>query len=174
MTDIHQRIQANAEAISKCLPLPHIATREAEVVRLTPLALLDACRKADLQMAVMAVEEAKAHHARHQALLAEQQALQQELNAFEHGQRMAQIELANKALLRAEQEYMAAGMALCRAYRRVLDQSKRNHLVAGAKTNLPRGFDFQPAVPYGWQGSADEIMRQGLLPFEKGETEQAA
>lgn len=172
---LYARIQQNADAIRALLPLPHLPAFELIVQQRTPKAVLgDPIAKSELALAVQSLDEARQKVARHAELTAQQSALQQEKNAFEHSQRMAQIEVANRQLASAEQEYMAAGLALCRAYRRLLTQSRRNHLVPGSKTNLPRGFDFQPAIPMGWQGTAAEIMQQGPLPFEAREDRDEA
>lgn len=60
-----------------------------------------------------------------------------------------------------------------RAYRRVLQQSRRNGRVPGAKFNLPLEFDFAPINPPGWAGNTAAIMQAVLLPFEQREQEQA-
>lgn len=170
--NIHQRIEDNAQAIRDCLPLPLLNYLRSRIAELTPRAIVDTVgAKADLAIALQALDEGIARQAKHDALCATRDQLQAELEAFNEDQRRARADLATKAYQATVDEYNRAGLALCRAYRKVLEQHRRLTSVPGTNPNtaLPREFDFQPAMPHGWDGTVAYAMRQGLLPFEQAE-----
>ena len=173
--NLHARIEDNAQAIRNCLPLPLLNHLRARVAELTPRAIVSSDAKTDLALALQSLDEGIARQAKHDGLCATRDQLQAELAAFNEEQRRARADVATKAYQATVDEYNHAGLTLCRAYRKVLEQHRRLTSVPGTNPNtaLPREFDFQPAMPMGWDGTVAYAMRQGLLPFEEAERRAA-
>lgn len=98
--------------------------------------------------------------------------LNDELDGAKYAERMQRIELADKELQSAIDDYFNVVKQLVRAFRRVLDQQKISRCIPGASTSIPRGFNVAEMIPTGWSGTVSEMMANGWLPWERREQEQ--
>lgn len=165
---IHQRIEANAQALQELLPLPSLPLLQGRIAELTPRAIIDPTAKSDLVQALERLDKARDVHQKHETLKAEQKQLQQELQQFEHSQRLARIELADKRVTEARQEFDHAARQLCKAFRTLLNADLNGQrTVPGYRPRVMPRFDI-PAFNGNFNSyTTSETMTMGPLPWEK-------
>jgi hypothetical protein len=169
-----RRTIAQLRAEQQFEPKPDLDQLQHKVNHWTTQATINPALRGELQVAVLALEQARAtiaDNTQRQNRIVE---LTNQLADAEQDQRMARIELANRQLEDANNEYRNACLLAARAYRRLLRQQRNSQQVPGAKTVISAGLHVPFLMPQSWQGTLGDAMKQGLMPWEQQQPEREA
>ena len=168
--------------------------REKQALALPDLAALEAaitfhgarCHSVDPQTAghhqramadaMTAKDAAEQNWKRAQAINSEVASLNSQLELLLAEEKRHQVEMADKRMAEAHNEFRLAAINTVRAYRRCINIGRQNAGIPGASTKLPKGFTFGHLQnAYGNpQFSTSDQMAMGLLRIEQDEQLEAA
>ena len=97
-----------------------------------------------------------------------------ELDLLEGEEKRHAVEMADKRMAEAHNEFRLAALNTVRAYRRAINIGRQNAGIPGATTKLPPAFDFQHLrSAYGSQQfSTSQEMAMGYLRIEMDDQQQ--